>query len=173
MASRARPERRRCCPSRARASSRFAESFNEVAVALAKAREAEQAFLLSVSHELKTPLTAIRGYAEGLGEGALPADEAAATIVSESRRLERLVGDLLDLARMRKAEFSVREPIDLRAIAQEALRRYEAQAREFGVTLEGGAAAPALGDLTGRCRSSPTSSRTRSGCRPPAARSGS
>ena len=56
----------------------LAESFNEVAVALAKAREAEQAFLLSVSHELKTPLTAIRGYAEGLGEGALPADEAAA-----------------------------------------------------------------------------------------------
>ena len=126
----------------------LAESFNEVAVALAKAREAEQAFLLSVSHELKTPLTAIRGYAEGLGEGALPADEAAATIVSESRRLERLVGDLLDLARMRKAEFSVRrEPIDLSAIAQEALRRYEAQAREFGVSLEAeGAAAPALGD---------------------------
>ena len=127
----------------------LAESFNEVAVALAKAREAEQAFLLSVSHELKTPLTAIRGYAEGLGEGALPADEAAATIVTESRRLERLVGDLLDLARMRKAEFSVRrEPIDLRAIAQEALRRYDTQAREFDVTLEaeGAGAAPATGD---------------------------
>ena len=127
----------------------LAESFNEVAVALARAREAEQAFLLSVSHELKTPLTAIRGYAEGLGEGALPADEAAATIVTESRRLERLVGDLLDLARMRKAEFSVRrEPIDLRAIAGEALRRYESQAREFGVTLEadGTTTAPATGD---------------------------
>ena len=81
----------------------LAESFNEIAVALAKAREAERAFLLSVSHELKTPLTAIRGYAEGLGEGVLPADEAAATIVRESQRLERLVGDLLDLARMNKA----------------------------------------------------------------------
>ena len=127
----------------------LAESFNEVSIALARAREAEQAFLLSVSHELKTPLTAIRGYAEGLGEGALPVDEAAATIVTESRRLERLVGDLLDLARMRKAEFSVRsEPIDLSAIAQEALRRYETQAREFGVTLEaeGTATAPATGD---------------------------
>ena len=127
----------------------LAESFNEVSIALARAREAEQAFLLSVSHELKTPLTAIRGYAEGLGEGALPVDEAAATIVTESRRLERLVGDLLDLARMRKAEFSVRsELIDLSAIAQEALRRYETQAREFGVTLEaeGTATAPATGD---------------------------
>ena len=120
----------------------LAESFNEVAVALAKAREAERAFLLSVSHELKTPLTAIRGYAEGLGEGVLPAEEVAATIVRESQRLERLVGDLLDLGRMNKAEFSVRrEPIDLEAIAQEALRRYESQARDFGVTLEAEGAA--------------------------------
>lgn len=127
----------------------LAESFNEVAVALARAREAERAFLLSVSHELKTPLTAIRGYAEGLGEGALPADDAAATILRESHRLERLVGDLLDLARMNKAEFSVRrEPLDLAAIAQEALSRYEAQARDFGVTLEatGGDGATAIGD---------------------------
>jgi two-component system OmpR family sensor kinase len=127
----------------------LAESFNDVASALARARAAEQAFLLSVSHELKTPLTAIRGYAEGVAEGALPVDEAAATIIAESKRLERLVGDLLDLARMRKAEFSVRhEPIDLRGIAQEALRRYETQAREFGVTLEadGPATAPATGD---------------------------
>lgn len=127
----------------------LAESFNEVAVALAKAREAERAFLLSVSHELKTPLTAIRGYAEGLGEGVLPADETASTILRESQRLERLVGDLLDLGRMNKAEFSVRrEPIDLSAIAQEALRRYEGQAREFGVELaaDTAEAAPAAGD---------------------------
>jgi len=127
----------------------LAESFNEVAVQLAKAREAERAFLLSVSHELKTPLTAIRGYAEGLREGVLPAEEAAATIVRESQRLERLVGDVLDLARMRKAEFSVRrERIDLRAIALEALRRYAGQAQSFGVSLdvEGATAAPALGD---------------------------
>ena len=127
----------------------LAESFNDLAVALTKAREAERAFLLSVSHELKTPLTAIRGYAEGLEEGVLPPEEAAATIVGESRRLERLVGDLLDLARMNKAEFSVRrEPIDLSEIGREALRRYEGQARDFGVTLElvASAEAPAIGD---------------------------
>ena len=95
----------------------------------------------------------------------MPVEEAAATIVIESRRLERLVGDLLDLARMRKAEFSVRrEPIDLSAIAQETLRRYEAQARDFGVTLEADGTARRLPPATptGRCRSSPISSRTRS-----------
>ena len=65
----------------------------------------------------------------------------------ESRRLERLVGDLLDLARMRKAEFSVRsEPIDLRRGRPGGVRRYEAQAREFGVTLEVGGSGGRTGD---------------------------
>ena len=131
----------------------LARNFNEVAVQLAAAREAEQAFLLSVSHELKTPLTAIRGYAEAVQDEALSVEEAAATIVAESRRLERLVGDLLDLARMRKSEFSVRsERVDLAEVAREACRRYEAQAREFGVALgvrsEPDALALADGDRT-------------------------
>jgi two-component system OmpR family sensor kinase len=127
----------------------LAESFNDMAAQLTKARAAERSFLLSVSHELKTPLTAIRGYAEGLAEGAVPTEEAAATIEREAARLERLVRDVLDLARMRKSEFSIRrEPIDLREAAREAVRRYEPQARRFDVTLDVDAPepAPALGD---------------------------
>jgi two-component system OmpR family sensor kinase len=127
----------------------LAESFNDMAAQLERARAAERSFLLSVSHELKTPLTAIRGYAEGLAEDAVPADEAAETIANESRRLERLVGDLLDLARMNRSEFSVHsEPIDLAAAAREVVRRYRGQASSFGVALEAVAngAAPALGD---------------------------
>src|SRR4029079_7893499 len=73
----------------------LARSFNEMAAQLARARAAERQFLLSVSHELKTPLTAIRGYAEGLAEGAVPEDEAAEWITRESERLERLARDLL------------------------------------------------------------------------------
>jgi len=85
----------------------LAQAFNEMAEQLAASRESEQNFLLSVSHELKTPLTAIRGYAEGLAEGAFGSEEAAQTILVEGRRLERLVRDLLDLARMNRREFSV------------------------------------------------------------------
>ena len=127
----------------------LAESFNDMASELTKARAAERSFLLSVSHELKTPLTAIRGYAEGLAEGAVPTEEAAATIEREAARLERLVRDVLDLARMRKSEFSIRhEPLDLREAALEAVNRYEPQARHFEITLEVDAPepAPALGD---------------------------
>jgi two-component system, OmpR family, sensor kinase len=114
----------------------LAEAFNEMAEQLAVSRESERNFLLSVSHELKTPLTAIRGYAEGLSEGAFSSDDASRTILVEARRLERLVRDLLDLARMNRHEFSVaREPVDLAEVTREAAARHEASAREFGVSL--------------------------------------
>jgi two-component system OmpR family sensor kinase len=114
----------------------LADAFNQMVAQLAASREAERDFLLSVSHELKTPLTAIRGYAEGLGEGVFNADEAARTITVEARRLERLVRDLLDLARMNRSEFSVRrEDVDLAEIAREAVRRHEVTANQFEVAL--------------------------------------
>ncbi len=119
----------------------LAEAFNQMTEQLAASREAERAFLLSVSHELKTPLTAIRGYAEGLAEGAFDPEEAARIIGVEGRRLERLVHDLLDLARMNRAEFSVRsEPVDVAEVAREAVSRHEAAARGFGVELAAGGA---------------------------------
>jgi two-component system OmpR family sensor kinase len=119
----------------------LARAFNDMSAQLAASRDAERNFLLSVSHELKTPLTAIRGYAEGLAEGMFPPEEAAATITLEAQRLERLVRDILDLARMNRREFSVRrEPVDLAEIAREAVRRHDSASRDFGVTLatEGG-----------------------------------
>jgi signal transduction histidine kinase len=127
----------------------LARSFNDMAEQLEGARAAERAFLLSVSHELKTPLTAIRGYAEALEEGALPVEEGIEVIQREAARLEALVQDLLQLARMNRAEFSVRsEPIDLASSAAEAVQRYESKARSFGVRLVvlADGPAPALGD---------------------------
>src|SRR5437763_13206076 len=96
----------------------LARAFNDMAEQLARARAAEKQFLLSVSHELKTPLTAIRGYAEGVADGAFDMDEAVTTISVEAARLERLVRDLLDLARMNRTDFSIhRENVDLATIA--------------------------------------------------------
>ncbi len=122
----------------------LAQNFNDMAAQLNQAREAEKNFLLSVSHELKTPLAAIRGYAEGLEDGVFTSDEAAETIREEARRLERLVRDLLDLARMNRREFVVHhERIDLGQVAREVTRRYEAEARAAGVELEPVADGPA------------------------------
>jgi two-component system sensor histidine kinase BaeS len=127
----------------------LATAFNDLAQQLARAREAERSFLLSVSHELKTPLTAIRGYAEAAQDGALDPVEAAGTIVFEATRLERLVGDLLDLARMNRTDFSVHKTdIDLAEVAEDAVRRYQPQADSFGVALSAvsDGVAPAVAD---------------------------
>jgi signal transduction histidine kinase len=122
----------------------LATAFNDLAEQLTRAREAERSFLLSVSHELKTPLTAIRGYAEALDDAAVGPREAAATIAAEAERLERLVRDLLDLARMNRTDFSVQlAEIDLGEVAEDAVRRYEPQAEAFGVALTALARGPA------------------------------
>ena len=114
----------------------LADSFNDMNAKLTKAQETEQAFLLSVSHELKTPLTSIRGYAEGIGDGTVPPADGSVVIGAESARLERLVGDLLDSARMRKSAFAVRrEAVDLTALAHDVARRFEGTAHDAGLTL--------------------------------------
>jgi two-component system sensor histidine kinase BaeS len=127
----------------------LAVAFNDLAAQLRRAQEAERNFLLSVSHELKTPLTAIRGYAEAVEDGAVDPREAAATVASEAWRLERLVHDLLDLARMHRTDFSVHNTeIDLAEVAEDGVRRYQQQAESFGVALHAvaDAPAPAIGD---------------------------
>ena len=114
----------------------LASSFNLMSGQLARARESERGFLLSVSHELKTPLTAIRGYGEALRDGAATAEEAGPVIERESDRLQRLVQDLLDLARLDQRQFAIRsETVDLGEVARTVEESLRPRAREFGVQL--------------------------------------
>jgi signal transduction histidine kinase len=128
----------------------LARSFNLMSSRLAAARAAERTFLESVSHELKTPLTSIRGYAEALADGAVEPADGSRVILAEAGRLERLVSDLLELARVGRANFrAAREPLDLRDIAGALARRHAPRARALGVELRlanCGEPAPALGD---------------------------
>ena len=113
-------------------------AFNEMSQELTNARRSQARFLESVSHELRTPLTSIRGYAEGLEEQAIPPGEAARVIGTEASRLERLVADLLDLARVGRADFAVaRGPVDLAQVVRHAVERHLPQARELSVELSG------------------------------------
>jgi two-component system sensor histidine kinase BaeS len=106
---------------------RLVGSINAMAASLQSAQGLERDFLLSVSHDLRTPLTSISGWAEALADGTAP-DPAKAgdTILSEAGRLDRLVRDLLDLARLRARSFRLDlRPVDLRdaaAGAAEGLR---------------------------------------------------
>jgi signal transduction histidine kinase len=62
---------------------------------------------MSITHDLRTPLTSIQGYAEALADEAVEPKKAAATILEQSHRLNRLVTDLLDLARLDQQTFSL------------------------------------------------------------------
>jgi two-component system sensor histidine kinase BaeS len=111
-------------------------AFNAMSEDLQVAQEAHRHFLESVSHELRTPLTSIRGYAEALADDAVSPVEGGRVIAAESERLERLVADLLELARFGRAGFSVRsEPLDLAALAEQATERHRPRARVLGVSL--------------------------------------
>ena len=88
--------------------SELSTSINEMAASLERSQNLERRFLMSISHDLRTPLTSIRGYGEAIADGAASnREQAAEVIVSEAIRLERLVGDLLDLARLDAREFTL------------------------------------------------------------------
>ena len=111
-------------------------AFNELSEELHRAQDAERAFLLTVSHELKTPLTAIRGHAEGLADSVVSPERAGEVIEREAQRLERLIRDLLDLARLRRRSFDVTmRATDLGDVAHEAIARHTPQAQDYGVNL--------------------------------------
>lgn len=128
--------------------SELASAFNEMSDQLALARDAERGVLLSVSHDLRTPLTSIRGYAEGIEDGTVEPREGAGVLAREAARLERLVGDLLALARLRQGVLEVRrEPVDLTAIAVEAAQRLRPRAAQQRVRIDvSGQSAAAIAD---------------------------
>lgn len=118
----------------------LARTLNGMAAQLEHARGLERAFVLSISHDLRTPLTSIRGYAEALTDGTIATtaeqQRAAAVILAEARRLERLVADLLDLARLDARQFSLTPvPTDAAAIVRTAVDAFAPAAAESGITL--------------------------------------
>jgi signal transduction histidine kinase len=116
----------------------LSERFGEMASRLAEVEEMERNFLMSVSHELRTPLTAIRGHVSALLEGVVddPAERAASleTVESEAQRLERLVGDILDLAKLDTHRFTVMtEEVDMAHLVEQAYERYREEARRRSI----------------------------------------
>ena len=114
-----------------------AAAVNELADALSRSEQRQREFLLSVSHELRTPLTAVRGFAESLADGVVTGDDARAagtTILREAQRLDRLVGDLMELARLEADDFRLDVgTVDLGALLSEASAVWQARCAEQGV----------------------------------------
>jgi two-component system sensor histidine kinase BaeS len=131
----------------------LANTLNQMAAQLEHAQGSERAFVLSVSHDLRTPLTSIRGYAEAMIDGTVSTDEeqarAAHVIANEARRLERLVADLLDLARLDARQFSLApREIDAADTVRTAVDAFLPAASELGIamTVDGVPSLPADAD---------------------------
>jgi signal transduction histidine kinase len=114
-------------------------SVNELADALNQSEARQREFLLSVSHELRTPLTAVNGFAEAVADGVVTGDaarQAGQTIQRESLRLERLVSDLLELARLGADEFRLDfAELDLNALVRDCAEVWALRCTREGVTL--------------------------------------
>jgi signal transduction histidine kinase len=108
-----------------------AESVNALADALQHSESRQREFLLSVSHELRTPLTAVKGFAESLADGVVTGSDVpgvARVIGQEANRLDRLVSDLLDLARLGADDFRLDvTDVDLSSVISEAAKVWQAR----------------------------------------------
>lgn len=101
-----------------------------------KEAERQQTFFQNASHELKTPLMAIQGYAEGIQVGVMDTGSAAEVILEESDRMTGLVEELLDISKidMGRQQLALSE-IDIRELLYDSIRAVESAAAASGITI--------------------------------------
>ena len=101
-----------------------------------KEAERQQTFFQNASHELKTPLMAIQGYAEGIQAGVMDTGSAAEVILVESDRMTELVDELLDISKidMGRQQLALSE-MDVRELLYDSIRAVEPAAAASGITI--------------------------------------
>jgi signal transduction histidine kinase len=119
----------------------LAASFNQMAEQVKKSQQELRHFVADVSHQLKTPLTSIQGFAQAMLDGMADDDETrlkAATIINdESKRMKCQVDELLELARMQSGQLEMaQEPIDVSELLQHCQEVFTMQAEEKDVAIK-------------------------------------
>ena len=117
-----------------------ARSFNHMAAELEDVRIRERQFLMAVSHDLRTPLTTISGYAEALDAGDIAQEDlsrVAGVLHGQTGQLSRLVEDLMALARVEASEYTLKpEVVDVSLLASGVTDSYRSRAASASVTLK-------------------------------------
>jgi two-component system sensor histidine kinase BaeS len=114
-----------------------ARAFNSMSARLKASDEQRRSFLADVAHELRTPLSVIRGQAEAISDGVYPGDaDHVMPILDSTRALEVLVEDLRTLVLTEAGSLVLnREHVDAGALVQDVLASFETQSEAFGVSL--------------------------------------
>lgn len=119
----------------------LAAAFNEMVSRVHHTQKSQQDFIANVSHDLKTPLTSIQGYAQAIIDGAVmeaaEVQKAAQVIYGEAEHMNEMVSDLLELARLDSgmATFE-REPVYLKELLNLVLDQFNPLARHAGIKLK-------------------------------------
>jgi two-component system sensor histidine kinase BaeS len=116
---------------------RLAHAFNAMAVSMEENERQRQAMVSDVAHELRNPLTNVRGYLEGVQDGLVPLDDALiASLLEESTLLGRLVDDLQDLALADAGRLHLHpEPLDAAEVVEQVAAAHRAAAAVAGITI--------------------------------------
>lgn len=117
------------------------DSFNKMADSLESAEARRSEFIANISHELRTPMTTIAGFADGILDGTIPKEEEdkyLRSIRDETRRLSRLVRDMLDVSQMRAraADPARREVFDLTELILQTLLSFESRATQKNLDVD-------------------------------------
>jgi two-component system sensor histidine kinase BaeS len=124
---------------------RLATDFNTLAQTLEAARQARQQWIADIAHELRTPLSVLRGEIEALQDGVRPlTQEAVGSLANEASRLARLVEDLhlLSLSDLGVLRYNM-EPLELGEVLEEVLEGHRRALAQKGLTLEFSVSGPA------------------------------
>ncbi len=115
----------------------LATAFNNMAGSLEKLEENRSMFLSNISHDLRTPMTTISGFIDGILTGAIPEDKTKhylEIVASEVRRLARLVNQLLDITRLESGERKINKaPFDICELARQILISCESRIDSKGL----------------------------------------
>ena len=115
-------------------------AFNAMIVRVRSSQTSQRNFVANVSHELKTPLTSIQGFAQAILDGTADTPEgqkqAAEVIYNESSRMHRMVLNLLDLARLDAGTADLKmTPVEMRVLLDSIVEKFSLQAQKGGVNL--------------------------------------
>jgi signal transduction histidine kinase len=116
----------------------MAEAFNRMAAEVQVSQKSQKDLVANIAHDLRTPLTSIQGFAQALIDGTAEAPDhyvqAARAIYEESRRINKMAADLLDLARFEAGQVEIKqEEVDLALLVETRIQRlqYLADSREI------------------------------------------
>ncbi len=117
------------------------ESFNSMAESLEKSEQLRTEFIANVSHELKTPMTTISGFADGILDGTIPPEDQTKyleTISSETKRLSRMVRQMLQMSRIQSVDsFALlSRSFNLSEVIMRTIANFESKIMEHGLDLD-------------------------------------